>query len=442
MNPSHTLSPQPKATNHKRSMSVDQTASDSGVFATPDYSNKRSAGPLGSAASQMVEAEAAGVLVDKLKFPSRLAKSSDNHSGMGFRFLDLFAGIGGMRLAFEKAGGECVFSSEWDAQAQKTYAANFGEVPLGDIKSIDADEIPDAEILIGGFPCQPFSIAGVSKKNALGRKHGFADETQGTLFFDILRILSVKRPSAILLENVKNLRSHDRGRTFAIIIEKLRELGYYINADVVNASGIVPQNRARVFIAGFLDRSAAEHFHFPTAGEMPLPDYLQLRPTRLEEALADRASFAPRLGDILERSVDPRYTLSDHLWNYLQQYREKHRAAGHGFGFGLCGPADIARTLSARYYKDGSEILIKQRPSKRNPGANPRRLTPNECRRLMGFPEGFQIVVSDTQAYKQFGNSVAVPVVSGIAGSMVRAMDQVSGWQKQRKTAPTTKAAS
>lgn len=346
-----------------------------------------------------------------------------------------------MRLAFSRAGGRCVFSSEWDTAAQQTYEANFGEKPEGDITAIGAEDIPDAEILVGGFPCQPFSIAGVSKKNALGKKHGFGDETQGTLFFDILRILSVKRPPAILLENVKNLRSHDAGNTFRVIVENLEKLGYHIKAEIVNASTVLPQNRARIFIAGFLDAAAAESFQFPQANEFPLPDYLKLRPTRWEQANRNREEYRPRLGDILERSVDPKYTLSDHLWNYLQAYREKHQKAGHGFGFGLCGPADIARTLSARYYKDGSEILIRQRSSRRNPAGNPRRLTPNECRRLMGFPENFKIVVSDTQAYKQFGNSVAVPVVSAIAIQMVQALAQATGrkkWQSPAKLAPAS----
>ncbi|MCB1137311.1 MAG: DNA (cytosine-5-)-methyltransferase [Leptospiraceae bacterium] len=361
---------------------------------------------------------------------------------MSFRFLDLFAGIGGMRLAFSRAGGQCVFTSEWDRAAQITYEANFGEKPEGDITAIGAEDIPDADILVGGFPCQPFSIAGVSKKNALGRKHGFGDETQGTLFFDILRILSVKRPSAILLENVKNLRSHDGGKTFQVIVENLERLGYHLKIEIVNAASVLPQNRARIFIAGFLDPAAAERFSFPESENFPLPDYLKLRPTRWEEATTDRSAYRPRLGDILEKSVDAKYTLSDHLWNYLQAYRDKHRKAGHGFGFGLCGPADIARTLSARYYKDGSEILIKQRPSKRNPGANPRRLTPNECRRLMGFPEDFQIVVSDTQAYKQFGNSVAVPVVSAIAEEMARSLAAASRSRRKWQTAGKLASAS
>ncbi len=382
----------------------------------------------------------AGPAHSKLK--GRMGHLTDNYQDMQFRFLDLFAGIGGMRLAFSAAGGECVFSSEWDKSAQKTYEANFGHLPEGDITAIGADDIPDADILVGGFPCQPFSIAGVSKKNSLGKRHGFGDETQGTLFFDILRILSVKQPSAILLENVKNLRSHDSGKTFAVIVENLEKLGYHLKIEVVNASAVLPQNRARIFIAGFLDPRAAELFQFPEASGFPLPDYLKLRPTRWEEAQKNRAGFLPRLGDILEKAVDPRYTLSDHLWNYLQAYREKHRKAGHGFGFGLCGPADIARTLSARYYKDGSEILIKQRPSRRNPGANPRRLTPNECRRLMGFPEDFKIVVSDTQAYKQFGNSVAVPVVSAIACGMADALQSAGSlkrkWKDGAKLAPAS----
>jgi DNA (cytosine-5)-methyltransferase 1 len=373
------------------------------------------------------------------KLKGRPTSVADNGQEMSFRFIDLFAGVGGMRLAFESAGGQCVFSSEWDAAAQKTYEANFGELPAGDITQIKEESVPDAEVLLAGFPCQPFSIAGVSKKNALGKQHGFKDETQGTLFFDILRILKKKRPRALLLENVKNLKSHDKGKTFAVIERKLEELGYHLRSQILNASDVLPQNRARIFIVGFLDPRMAANFRFPETSEFPLPDYLHLRPTRLEDALNNRIAYRPRIGDILDRKVDPKYTLSDHLWSYLQAYREKHRMAGNGFGFGLCGPADVARTLSARYYKDGSEILIKQRPSARNPGANPRRLTPNECRRLMGFPEDFKIVVSDTQAYRQFGNSVAVPVVSAIAQQIVDVMAaRNSKWQTEVNLAPAS----
>lgn len=304
-----------------------------------------------------------------------------------FKFIDLFAGIGGMRLAFEAAGGQCVFSSEWDLSAQKTYVANFKDLPEGDITKIAEKSIPQHDVLVAGFPCQPFSIAGVSKKNSLNRPHGFKDKTQGTLFFDVARIIRHHRPRAFLLENVKNLRNHDKGRTFQVIQDVLiNDLGYHVYNNTIDARSFVPQHRERIYIVGFRDNI---QFDLPTF-----------------------ATKGPCLESILEKHVDSKYTLSDKLWNYLQRYAEKHRAAGNGFGFGLVGPHDTARTLSARYYKDGSEILIKQR------GRNPRRLTPRECARLMGFPESFQIVVADTPAYKQFGNSVAVPVISEIARAM------------------------
>ena len=308
-----------------------------------------------------------------------------------FTFIDLFAGIGGMRLAFEAVGGRCVFSSEWDKNAQLTYYANFAEMPHGDIRRIAADKIPPHDVLLAGFPCQSFSIAGVSKKKSLGRPHGFQDRTQGTLFFEIKRILADRKPRAFLLENVKNLKSHDRGRTYDLIYETLADdLGYDVHTEILDARTLVPQHRERVFIAGF-DK--------PTPFEFP----------RLEDR-------KPRLQDILEKNVHKKYTLSDHLWKYLQEYAEKHRALGNGFGYSVAELNGVTRTLSARYYKDGSEILIPQR------GRNPRRLTPRECARLMGFPDGFKIPVSDTQAYKQFGNSVVVPVVERIASEMVKCL--------------------
>ena len=311
-------------------------------------------------------------------------------------FIDLFAGIGGMRLGFEAAGGRCVFSSEWDRFAQKTYGRNFGHAPHGDICKIPTGDIPDHNLLIAGFPCQPFSIAGVSKKNSLGRAHGFRDEAQGTLFFDVARILEEKRPQAFLLENVKNLTSHDKGRTFSVIRKTLREeLGYHIHCQVIDGRHVVPQHRERIYIVGF---SQNVDFEFPDA----------------ERLAAFRQSAV--LGDILQRQVPEKYRLSDKLWQYLQDYAAKHRAAGNGFGFGLVGPRDSARTLSARYYKDGSEILIRSR------GKNPRRLTPRECARLMGFPESYEFPVSDTQAYRQCGNSVVVPVIEAIAHNVVRAV--------------------
>lgn len=332
------------------------------------------------------------------------------------KFIDLFAGIGGIRLAMERAGLRCVFSSEWDRFARQTYRANFGEEPAGDIAAIDSADIPAFDVLTAGFPCQPFSIAGVSKKNALGRKHGFLDRTQGTLFFEIARIIRDHRPRAFLLENVKNLVSHDRGRTFDTIRRTLEEdLGYHIRYEVLNASRLLPQNRERIFIVGFRDAAAAERFAFP--GDGPL-----LKPQAGGPGL--RAKAAPRIRDILDKKVDARYTLSDKLWQYLQDYKEKHRRAGHGFGFGLVDLNGIARTLSARYYKDGSEILIPVR------GSNPRRLTPRECARLMGFPDDFEIVVSDTQAYRQFGNSVAVPVVQEVAVELFAALKRTGAGKR------------
>ncbi len=314
---------------------------------------------------------------------------------MSRRFIDLFAGIGGMRLAFESAGMQCVFSSEIDRFAALTYAANFGELPQGDITRISADQIPPHDVLVGGFPCQPFSIAGVSKYAALGWQHGFEHRTKGTLFFDIARILAHHRPRAFLLENVKNLTSHNRGNTWRTIEDTLEELGYQLHVRVFDAALLVPQHRERVFIVGF---SEPRDFNWPAI------------PNRL-----------PTLSDILEASVDSKYTLTQHLWTYLQNYAEKHRARGNGFGFGLANPNGVTRTLSARYYKDGSEILIPQ------PGKAPRRLTPRECARLMGFPDSFEIPVSDTQAYRQFGNSVVVPLVSQIARQIAVTLDSHEG---------------
>ncbi len=309
------------------------------------------------------------------------------------KFIDLFAGIGGTRIAFEKAGCKCVFSSEWDKFAQITYEKNFGEKPAGDIRKIRSSEIPDHDILVAGFPCQPFSISGVSKKNALGRPHGFDDPTQGTLFFEIKRILEDKRPRSFLLENVKNLQSHNRKNTFRVIMNTLeKDLGYNVYFKVIDSINYVPQHRERIFIVGFKE---PVEFNFPEI----------------------KFKKKPRFKDIVEKKVDKKYILSDHLWDYLQKYAKKHQEKGNGFGFGLINPDSYSRTLSARYYKDGSEILIPQNDS------NPRRLTPRECARLMGFPETFKIQVSDTQAYKQFGNSVVVPLVMDIAREIVNALD-------------------
>ena len=308
-----------------------------------------------------------------------------------FTFIDLFAGIGGTRLAFEKVGGTCVFSSEINKFARKTYHANFGEMPAGDIKTINEHEIPDHNILVGGFPCQPFSISGVSKRKSLNLPPGFRDKTKGNLFFDIARILETKRPGAFLLENVKHLKHHDKGETYHIMKETLEnELGYDIHAEIIDSRYIVPQHRERIFIVGF-DKPTP--FSFPVFEDKK-----------------------PRLKEILEKDVEKKYTLTNHLWDYLRKYAAKHKEKGNGFGYGLADLDGITRTLSARYYKDGSEILVPQK------GKNPRRLTPRECARLMGFPESFKIPVSDTQAYKQFGNSIVVPVIEKIAEAMVECM--------------------
>ena len=306
-----------------------------------------------------------------------------------FTFIDLFAGIGGMRIAYERAGGHCVYSNEWDKYSQQTYFANFGDQPDGDITKVDENSIPDHDILVAGFPCQPFSIAGISKKNSLGRATGFEDKTQGTLFFDICRILQAKRPKAFMLENVKNLCNHDKGRTFKVITESLDELDYEIFYQVLDGQNYVPQHRERILIAGFDRKRYGKNISFS----------FDLTPVDPK----------PIMRDILEKDVDDKYTLSDKLWAYLQGYAEKHKAAGNGFGYGIADLDGISRTLSARYYKDGSEILIAQE------GKNPRRLTPRECARLQGFSDTFQIPVSDTQAYRQFGNSVVVPLMSNVA---------------------------
>lgn len=324
---------------------------------------------------------------------------NDIHSG--FRFIDLFAGIGGLRIGFQGIGGHCVFTSEWDKHSQETYRRNFRDNhPVhGDVREFSDNPslIPEHDVLLAGFPCQPFSIAGVSKKNSLGRPHGFLCDTQGTLFFDTAKILAHHRPAAFLLENVKNLQTHDKGKTFTTIMNVLQnELGYHVQVRVISSAPWVPQKRQRIFIVGFRERT---DFNL---NNLELPD----------------ANEGPKLKSILDRheDVDPKYTLTPKLWAYLQGYKEKHNAAGNGFGFGLCGPNDVSRTLSARYHKDGSEILIDQ------PNERPRRLTPQECARLMGFErEGrpWHIPVSDTQAYRQFGNAVVVPVVEFLAKAMM-----------------------
>jgi DNA (cytosine-5)-methyltransferase 1 len=330
-----------------------------------------------------------------------------------FRFIDLFAGIGGIRRGFDAIGGSCVFTSEWDEYAKKTYLINFPSGPshsfAGDITTVAEEDVPDHDVLLAGFPCQPFSIAGVSKKNALGRPHGFADATQGTLFFDVARIIAAKRPKAFLLENVRNLVGHDKGRTFSTILDVLtRELGYHVSWKVINAKHFVPQHRERVIIVGFCQATGFswDALRLPAIEDGP----------KLGSILHREDGSEPSTWNCLEGAkgkVSSRYVLSDKLWQYLQDYAAKHRAKGNGFGFGLTDRNQVARTLSARYYKDGSEILVD-----RGRGRNPRRLTPRECARLMGFDDDFQIPVSDTRAYKQFGNSVVVPVIREVARIM------------------------
>ncbi|WP_299322957.1 DNA (cytosine-5-)-methyltransferase [Parasphingopyxis sp.] len=379
---------QPSQFSHLRKtagLGIDEIANEFGFSRSTVYRWER-----GEAEPRKVVMQSLSVLA---KFPG-----AEKGEQISFNFIDLFAGIGGLRIGFQGIGGHCVFTSEWDKFAQKTYQANFRDnhPVAGDIReySDDPDRIPEHDLLLAGFPCQPFSIAGVSKKNALGRPHGFLCDTQGTLFFDTAKIIAHHEPAAFVLENVKNLERHDRGQTFRTIMNVLEnELGYKVQSRVINARHWVPQKRERIFIVGFKNPTAFN------LNSLELPD------------------TNPTLGSVLDcnEDVDPKYTLTPRLWEYLQAYRAKHEAKGNGFGFGLCGPDDVARTLSARYYKDGSEILIAQE------GNRPRRLTPQECGRLMGFErEGrkWQIPVSDTQAYRQFGNAVVVPVVEFIANAM------------------------
>lgn len=333
-------------------------------------------------------------------FPDLFNAPFQTPKNPSFTFIDLFAGIGGFRLAMQAQGGRCVFSSEWNEYSRKTYYSNYGEVPFGDItKESTKRLIPkNFDVLCAGFPCQPFSIAGVSKKKSLGRETGFKDKTQGTLFFDVADIISRHRPKAFFLENVKNLCSHDKGNTFKVICETLEELDYSIHFQIMDGQAFVPQHRERILIVGF-DRKryhGNEDFKFPDLTELPKHS----------------------IKEILDKSVDPKYTLSDKLWEYLQNYAIRQQAKGNGFGFGLVDLDGIARTLSARYYKDGSEILIPQEN-----GKNPRRLTPKECSRLMGYPENFIInAVSDVQAYRQCGNSVVVPLITAVANQLVKTM--------------------
>jgi DNA (cytosine-5)-methyltransferase 1 len=376
---------------------------------------------------------------------SVLPQKPEHFSNPDFTFVDLFAGIGGIRAGFEAVGGKCLFTSEWNKYSQKTYRANWfldeGHIFNSDIREITLSnqtideqdayknidkEIPDHDVLLAGFPCQPFSLAGVSKKNSLGRSHGFECEAQGTLFFDVARILKAKQPSFFLLENVKNLKSHDKGNTFKIILKTLDELGYDVahaedfsskDPKIIDAKNFVPQHRERIVLVGF--KRGINHSSF-SLHDIKIPSQ------------KDR----PKLKDILDENVESKYILTPKLWEYLYNYSKKHKAKGNGFGYGLFDPNDIdsvVRTLSARYHKDGSEILINDRGWDKeiaelnfhdqiNLEKRPRRLTPRECARLMGFDRPrshkFKIPVSDTQAYKQFGNSVVVPVFQAIAELM------------------------
>lgn len=338
------------------------------------------------------------------------AKENDKKTGE-FTFIDLFAGIGGIRKGFEQAGGKCLYTSEWDEYAQKTYSNNYpSEHKInGDITKVDASEIPNHDVLLAGFPCQPFSIAGVSKKKSLGRPTGFEDKTQGTLFFDVARIIKEKQPKAFVLENVKNLKSHDKGRTFEVIWETLtKELGYTCDYKIFDGQSWVPQHRERIVIVGFRNKInfSLNDMIIPPKGEIKLSSILHKIDGTEPKLIQDGDKYF----NFEKNEVHENYTLTDNLWNYLQAYAQKHRSMGNGFGYGLVKPDDIARTLSARYYKDGSEILVYQGENK-----NPRRLTPRECARLMGYPDDYIIPVSDTRAYKQFGNSVVVPLFHAVA---------------------------
>ena len=346
-----------------------------------------------------------------------IENSSDNTPA--FRFIDLFAGIGGIRLGFEANGGKCVFTSEWNKFAQKTYMENFPQDTnhtfVGDITTVDEQDIPDHDVLLAGFPCQPFSIAGVSKKNAMGKPHGFECTTQGTLFFDVARIIAEKRPKAFLLENVKNLLSHDKGNTFKVIIETLeKELGYVVHHKVIDGQHFVPQHRERILIVGFKEETDF------TWDDLQLPEKGAVKMSSILHSQNGEEEAEEPYTEGSKAKINAKYTLTSNLWTYLQGYAEKHRKAGNGFGFGLVDNDSVARTLSARYYKDGSEILVSQGKRKR-----PRRLTPRECARLMGFPEHFKIPVSDTQAYRQFGNSVVMPVMQEVARIMTPHIEQL-----------------
>lgn len=355
---------------------------------------------LGTGGEKLVRAWEAGTEIPSDKNYSKIIHFAnerpyaESEGNMEFKFIDLFAGIGGIRIPFQELGGKCVFSSEWDKFAQKTYRVNFGEMPQGDITQIESDSIPDFDVLLGGFPCQPFSSAGLKK--------GF-DDTRGTLFFEIERIMRDKRPKVFLLENVKQLRSHDRGRTLKVILEHIESLDYYVKYEILRAGDFgVPQNRERTYIVGFDKHyyNLSENYDF----QFPVPTFEKTR-----------------LGNILEDDVDDRYTLTDTIWNGFQRRKQNNINRGAGFGYCLFDEdSPYVSTLVARYYKDGQEILINQGEDK-----NPRKLTPRECARLQGFPDNFIIPVSNMQAYKQFGNSVAVPVVRAVAKRIVEEMHRL-----------------
>jgi DNA (cytosine-5)-methyltransferase 1 len=389
------------------------------------FSQEQLASLLGYSVKQVIRWERGvslprAIVLDAIrKLPTSNSPVREESAASDFTFVDLFAGIGGLRKGFESVGGKCVFTSEWDKYCQRTYRANFpSDHPIaGDIIAIPSEAIPSHDVLLAGFPCQPFSLAGVSKKNSLGRPHGFDCNTQGTLFFEIERIIRFHRPKAFLLENVKHLLRHDGGRTWRVILQVLTTtLGYHVQFKVLDAASVLPQHRERVFIVGFRDsvQFSWDDVRLPQVSDGP----------RLRSILHPEDGSEPQDEAYLEKSgaVRDKYTLTSHLWSYLREYAAKHQARGNGFGYSVAGPDGIARTLSARYHKDGSEILV------RRGRGNPRRLTPRECARLMGFDPllgsdlakqpRFVIPVSDTQAYRQFGNSVAVPVVCAVARAM------------------------
>ncbi|WP_461788667.1 DNA (cytosine-5-)-methyltransferase [Pedobacter sp.] len=339
-----------------------------------------------------------------------------------FTFIDLFAGIGGFRMALQNLGGRCLFTSEWDKYSKQTYFSNYGDYPFGDItKDATKAYIPEKfDIICGGFPCQPFSIAGVSKKISLGRNHGFADEKQGNLFFHIASIIDKHRPKAFFLENVKNLLSHDKKKTFQVIKDTFEELDYSLDFKVIDGSHFVPQHRERIMMVGFDRKQFGEKVFF---------DFNNLNFPKEKQIFKN----------ILEADPDSKYTLSDKLWNFLQEYAKKHKAKGNGFGFGMTNLEGISRTISARYYKDGAEILIPQE------GKNPRRLTPREAAALQGYPiypintldqqHSLCIPVSENQAYRQFGNSVVMPLIQVVGEELINTLRRIGGLEKNHKVA-------